>query len=581
LGNPKGKIFKFTSIVSILFICGAGFIVYSNTLHNSFHFDDKNSIIDNINIRNPSNLKAIWRFWPTRFITYLSIAINYKLGQLNVLSYHLFNIIVHICSAILVWWLVLMTFSTPAMKESKITKHSRLISFLAGLLFVVHPIQSQAVNYIIQRAVSLASLFYLLCLCLYIKSRLLNHRNNSSKESQFLYFGSMISALLAMFSKEMAITLPFMLLLYEFYFLRFRGSFNWRSIAPFLFFLPIIPLTMVMTNSVNVVEMRRITEAAPGIASMNYLLTEFRVVVTYLRLLFVPINQNLDYDYRISKTLFELPTLGSLIFLILIILIGVRLFPKYRLISFSFFWFFLTLLPESSLIPIQDVIVEHRLYLPAAGYALFLTASLYYIIGRKTIVVMTLIAVLICNWYALLCYTRNFDWRDNFTLWDDVVKKSPRKPRPYNERGIAYSNEGRIDQAISDFNKAIAMEPKFAKAYCNRGIAYYKKGDLEKALFDFDKAIEINPNDAVSYCNRGIVYISKGALDKALSDFNKSIEIDPNYGNAYYNRGLYYSGTGNPDKAISDFNKAIEINPHDVDAYKKRIEAYSKTKTNI
>jgi len=157
----------------IFFLSCLGLIIYSNTLYSPFHFDDINSIPTNPSIKNLSNLKAIWDFWPTRFITYLTVALNYHFSHLRVFAYHLFNLIVHTLSAVLVWWLVLLTFSTPLIKGQKIARHASHIAFFVSLVFVTHPIQTQAVTYIIQRATSLASLFYLASLSLYAKSRLL------------------------------------------------------------------------------------------------------------------------------------------------------------------------------------------------------------------------------------------------------------------------------------------------------------------------------------------------------------------------------------------------------------------------
>ena len=142
---------------------------------------------------------------------------------------------------------------------------------------------------------------------------------------------------------------------------------------------------MFLTKSVDFIGMRRVLETPPGISPWQYLFTQFRVIVTYIRLLFIPINQNLDYDYHIVKSLFELPALASLIFLGSILTIAIRIFSKYRLISFGIFWFFLTLLPESSIIPIKDVIFEHRLYLPMVGFSFFLVSYIYYIFENKTL----------------------------------------------------------------------------------------------------------------------------------------------------------------------------------------------------
>src|SRR3990167_5669134 len=229
---PRRDLAKVTRprLFSAIILCCVGIIIYSNTLHGSFHFDDTGSIVENVSIRHLTDLAAIWNFWPTRFITYLSLAINYHFNGLNVFGYHLFNLIVHLGSAFLVWWLALLTLSTPRMKDEKISDHGDLIALFIGLLFVAHPIQTQAVTYIIQRAASLAALFYLASLCLYVKSRALDRGIRNPLIRKFYYGGSLVTAVLAMFTKEMSITLPFMLLLYEYCFLKPKKGLNWKPL---------------------------------------------------------------------------------------------------------------------------------------------------------------------------------------------------------------------------------------------------------------------------------------------------------------------------------------------------------------
>jgi len=547
---------------ALIIFCCLGVVIYSNSFGASFHFDDELSIVSNLSIRNLTNFRGIWNFWPTRFLTYLSIALNYHFQKFNVFGYHLFNLLIHLVSTIMVWWLVLLTLSTPKIKQQKISQQANLIALFAGLIFLTHPIQTEAVTYIIQRATSLAALFYLACLNLYIKSRLLDYEKPASRISKFYYLGSVILAVMAMFTKEMAITLPLMILLYEYCFLKTKKVINWKQIASFLITLLIIPLTMLMTKSANLMEMRLESEPLPGISPWNYLLTQFPVMLTYLRLIFLPINQNLDYDYPVAKSLLESPTLTSLLFLGIILFIAIRIFSKYRLVSFTIFWFFLTLLPESSIIPIKDVIFEHRLYLPMVGFSFFLVIVLYYLFAKKSLGFLVTALLIIVTSYSILTYKRNFIWKDEFSLWNDVIRKSPWKARAYSERGNAYKNKGKLEQAISDYNKAIEIDPNYANAYNNRGITYLNKGNLEQALFDCNKAIQLDPKSAFPYYNRGNTYKKKDNLEQAISDYSKAIEIKPDFALAYHNRGSAYQEKDNLEQAISDYSKAIEIEPN-------------------
>ena len=571
-GNPVCS-----KTIALILLCCLGIIIYSNTFHSSFHFDDGSFIAGDPGIRNPTHLRVIWSFWPTRFIAYLSLAFNWHLSQSNVFGYHLFNLMVHLGVAILSWWLTLLTFSTPAIKNQKISHPANLIALFVGLIFLAHPIQTQAVTYIIQRATSLTTLFYLAALCLYVKFRLLEQEKITSLAlGKFYYLGSLVSAVLAMFTKEIAITLPLAVLLYELCFLKTQKSFNWRQFLPFLFILFIIPLTMFLTKSVNFIDMRRASESVPGISPWHYLLTQFRVIVTYLRLLFLPLKQNLDYDYPIAKSLLQLPVLASFFLLLLLLFTAIRLFSKYRLISFSIFWFFLTLLPESSIIPINDLIFEHRLYLPMFGFSLFLVSTLYYLIGNKRLKLMLTLLCIIVACYSILTFKRNLVWKDELTLWNDTIRKSPQKARPYHNRGNAYKEKGKFDRALSDYNKALAIDPDLAITYANRGITHQNKGNFNQAISDFNKALALDSDLALAYNSRGVIYKSRGNLDLALTDYNKAIAKDPNLASAYVNRGNVYQIKGNLNLALSDYNKAIAIDPDLSSAYNNRGNIYQE-----
>lgn len=573
---PKAFYIK---LLSIILISCLGVIVYSNTFHCSFHFDDHFFIADNTAIKNIRDLQNIWKFLPCRFLFYLTLALNYHCYHLNVYSYHLVNLGFHIVSAILVWWFVLLTLSTPSMKKEAISEHAHLIALLAGSVFVSHPVQTEGVTYIMQRAASMATMFYLASLCFYIKSRTLQESHPTSGFGRVYYIGALITTIMAMFTKEITITLPLLLLLYEFSFFRTKHYFYWKPLVPFLLTLFIIPVTMYFTHneSINSQEVRGAMQGeATDITSMQYLLTQFRVIVTYIRLLFLPLNQNVDYDYPISYSLFELPTLFSFLFLTGILYLAKRLFLKYRLISFSIFWFFLTLLPESSIFPIKDVIFEHRLYLPIVGYSIFLVSGLYYLLEKSAIRMMVIILVLLITCNSVLTYQRNKIWKDEVTFWDDAILKSPHKVRPYSGRGLFYLDQGNFVLAMSDFNKALEINPNFRDAYINRGTIYYKQNKIPQAIADYNKAIQLNPGLVEGYINRGSAYDKLGDLAQAVSDYTKAIELNPEKSEAYNSRGLVYYKLNKLSESISDFNKAIELSPDQEKAYMDRGSSYAK-----
>jgi protein O-mannosyl-transferase len=560
--------YKSLSIIALILL---GLIVYSNTFNNSFHFDDELSITNNSAIRNIQNLRNIWNFWPTRFITFFSFALNYHFHGLRTSGYYIANLLVHITASIGVYWLILLTLSSTYFKKDKLREYSGLIALSGALIFLSHPIQTASVNYTHQRAASLMALFYILSICFYARSRL---QLNDNKDWKASYVVSWIFALLSVFTKENSATLPFAMLLYEYCFFKDDKPLKKGRVLPFFALLPVMLALLFLTKPVPFAISSTEIMKSP-VSGYYYFLTQLRVLVTYIKLFFLPINQNLDYDYAISKTFLDPAVIMSLVFLAAIMVTAIRVFNKYRLISFGIFWFFLTLAPESSFIPQNgEMIFEHRLYLPMVGYSILLASGLYYLFKEKRAKLIVIILSLIVACYSIMTYARNFVWKDEFTLWNDTVYKSPNKARPYNNRGNAYKTKGNIDQAISDYNKAMEVDPNLVEAYNNRGNAYQTKGNLDQAILDYNKAIEIKPNYADAYNNRGNAYQAKGNLDQAILDCSRAIEIKPNLAKAYNNRGNAYQTKGNLDQAISDYNKAIEIDPNLVEACYNRGTAY-------
>jgi hypothetical protein len=379
-------------IFSLLAIIILGIIIYSNTFDASWHFDDHTAIVENYGIRDLR--KTALNIGASRWIGFTSLALNYHSGKLDVFGYHLVNTCIHLISAILVYFLVLLTFKTPYLKETKISHYKASLSLASALIFVAHPIQTQAVTYIVQRFTSLATLFYLLSLVLFVKARLQNLGGKRFYSPSHLacYLGSVLAAFLAMKTKEITITLPAIILLYEFCF--FTPSLR-LLVKKLLYLTPLLLTFFIIPFSrygiglfgisggtfIGIAEVGDVigdaTQETTAISRTDYLLTQFNVIVTYIRLLFFPVNQNLDYDYPISRTPFEFPTFFSFLFLASIVVFGIFMFKRSRLISFGIFWFFITLSVESSIIPIRDVIFEHRVYLPSVGFVIFLTVVIY------------------------------------------------------------------------------------------------------------------------------------------------------------------------------------------------------------
>lgn len=559
-GSKKPIMDNKKELFLILTIVIAGIISYSNSFDCSFHFDDTHFL--DISVTNDVANVVDWiRLAPSRPLGILTFAVNYNLHQLDVWGYHLVNLFIHLINALLVYWLTWITLSSPVMKDDPISRNKTIIAFMTGLLFVTHPLATQSVTYIVQRFASLATLFYLLSLILFIRGRLWQGDRNTS----LLFFSaSIFSGICGMLTKEIVFTLPFAILLYDYFFLKaspWKLELKDKGLMVSFIMLTIFLLLIFRVRSVYVFHTVEPGQGyAYSISMQEYLFTQFRVILTYIRLLILPFHQNFDYDYPVSTTLFHIKTFLSFLALLGIALTGFLLFKKYRLIAFGIFWFILTLLVESSIIPIsQNVIYEHRTYLSSFGFFIALTGGFFYLFQEKHLRIGVFILLVIASLNATLAYQRNKIWQDEYTLWADCLKKSPNKARVNNNFGNALFNKGDYEKALYYYNKAIFTNNHYADYYNNRGTAMSALGYTQKALEDYNEAIRLKPDYVDAYNNRGILYDKLGQYPQAIQDYNETIRRNHHYANAYNNRGTIYGRQGQYQKAINDFNKAITI----------------------
>lgn len=562
------RAYPYVSVAAILL---AGFVAYSDSFDCSFHFDDETSILYNQAIRNPWDWKAIWSSTPTRFLTYWTFALNRSIGGLDVFGYHLVNVALHLGTSLLVWWLSLLTFRSPSIKNSPIARHSRVIALFAGLLFVVHPVQTQAVTYIAQRAASLATLFFTGTLALYCKARLVDQDQDGRIRALWFYAGAGCTAIVGFLTKEIIVTLPFAALLYEFSFFRSAGKIRWKFLGGIFLLFAVVLGALVAKGVIPLAD----TE---GISRIAYLMTEFKVLLIYAKLLVVPLGQNLDHDVAISSSFFDSSTAIGFLAAVALLLAGVRLFKNHRLLSFGVFWFLLTLIPESSVFPIRDVIYEHRLYLPMVGCSILLAALPFslnrWISTRFALSVLFLVVV----GFGYLTFERNKVWKDDWRLWNDVIQKSPNKARGYNNRGVAFLQAGAVDRALADFDIALRLDAEHGPAYNNRGNAFLLLGQYDKAIADYDKALQVGLTNTADltrlYYNRSIAYQGKGDNALALKDLNRALEYDPYYAEPFYNRAIVRTSQGDYRGALEDYNHLLALKPSNVEALNNRGVVY-------
>ncbi len=534
-----------------------GLAVYGQTFGYNFVFDDNYFILNTPYIRSFDKIGQIWAFLPqTRLVGVYSFALNYWLGQAAPQGYHIFNFIIHLLATGLVWACATLLFKI-------VRKEPGETPFFIALFFLIHPCQTQAVTYISQRFESMATVFYLGSIYAYLRGRV----SVLTIPKVSFFTCSVALAILGIYTKEVAVTIPLMVLASEFILYNRRPKLLIVfSGLIFVFFF----MKMVRTDFTAIYfHFSSPSESHDGdiITGGKYVLTQMRVFLTFMRLLIFPVNQNLDYDYPLSTGWLSPPlTLAGFSLIGLFTFLIFKLRRQWPLISFGLAWILITFSINTA--PRANLIFEHKLYLISFGFFLAAVSALSAVLKERKVLfglLIILIAVL-----SLAGYRRNQVWANELTLWNDVSKKSPHKARPYEALGIALGKQGNLFEALLDLNKAIELRPDRAQAYGNRGNVYFKLGFYAKASSDLNKAIELNPNYAEAYADRGNVFTEQGRLEQAMSDYNKAISLNIYYADAYYNRGILFAKHGDFVDAVSDFNKTIEIDPNYSNAYVNR-----------
>jgi len=519
----------------VLLIILIGLVAYSNTFYVPFHWDDLTYISENPIIKNigyffePSRASELqfYKQFVQRYITYLTFALNYTLHGYNVTGYHILNLIIHLLNAILVYFLLCLTFGTPALKKSTIRDKVELTAFVAAIMFVSHPLQTMAVTYIYQRLASLVTFFYLLSLISYIKSR----QSQKTANSVFFYVISLLSAILAMKAKENAFTLPFTIALFEFFFFEGKIKARFTRLIPLLLTLLIIPLSLLGDEGRDNMRLH----LDNNVTSDVYFFTQFRVLVMYLRLLFFPVQQSLIYDFPVSRSFFEVKVVLSFLLLLAIFFLGVVLFvrsrtghPELRIGAFGIFWFFITHAVESSIIPLL-IAQEYRMYLPSIGLFVSIAVGISLMLNKsgfpRTVAISIVIAVPLI--LTVATYTRNTVWQSRLGLWEDVIKKAPNDPHSNFNLGFAYTEKGLIDKSKKYYETAVKLKPDYARAYNNLGCIYGQRGDPDKAIELLLFALSKEPTLAIAHYNLGLAYILKRLPEKAETHFRTALKLNP------------------------------------------------------
>jgi hypothetical protein len=561
------------------------FLGYLGALHNTFAWDDKAYVLGNLHIRSFDVRLLRWAFldfysanWHP--LTWMSHAVDYALWGLNPLGHHLTNNVLHAANTFLVVILILRLFevlktrTTPNEWPLFLTDRAILIATgTTGLLFGLHPLHVESVAWVAERKDLLCALFFLLGILSYV-----NYADSVNSEaapqspfSRFAdrrYLVTLGLFILALLSKPMAVSLPIVLLILDWYpFSRIRSAKT--LLAAGIEKLPFIALSFV-SSILTVLAQRTAIQTAEFAPLSTRLLVAGQSLITYLLKMLWPVNLVPYYPYPVSASLASAEYLLPVVLVIGITGVCAATATKQRFWMSVWGYYILTLIPVIGIVQVGgQAMADRYTYLPSLGPFLVIGSTVAWASARISalrkwrLIVKLFGSILVFFVFASLLYLTSRQigiWQNDLVLWSYVVEKEPnRVPIAYNNRGLALKESGRFDEAIEDFEKTIALDPSRNKAYNNLGVLYLKAGLFEKSIAYLDKSIAIDPADAEAYNDRGVSYASAGRNERALEDFNKAIQLQKDDGAAYYNRGSFYSRAGYMDLAISDFQKACEL----------------------
>ena len=599
--------------VALSIILIAVVVIYSNIYEVPFAFDGGFQIVNNPKIRDLKNYFLPVSLFSSRPLVGLTFALNYEFGRLNVFGYHLVNVLIHVINGFLVYFLALTIFrkfsrlsdrkpSDLSGQRSKLEGERGkapdeisqfsifnfqfsipMMSLFTALIFVAHPIQTQAVTYTVQRYTSMAGMFYFLSVLFYIRARLLAEGSKlkaqglgSSSLSAFsfrlsaFYALFVLCGLLALLSKQNTVSLPLAILLVE-YLLFDRTWQGWKRkltcfVPAFLLFgVFILYVSGLFRGGIQMGSLLEdvsgiLRAHGPAVSPWIYLCTQFDVLVIYIRLLFLPIGQNLDYMYPFKSGFFDGYTPLAFLFLVGIVSLGIWNLKKRPVITFGICWFFITLSVESSIFPISDAMFEHRLYLPMFGFALVVAYLIFQPLSkRQTEAVVISIAIIVVLGTAT--YLRNRVWRDHITLWSDVISKNPKNYRGHNNLGKALGHQGRLKEGISHYSEALRLKPDFAYAHNNLGNALTRHGNFDKAIGHLTEALRLKPKFLEAYNNLGVAMVAKGSHKEAIRCFSEALRIEPEFAGAHNSLANVLAQEGRLKEAIRHWSEAMKIMP--------------------
>lgn len=610
------------NIIAIFTILTWTTLIYINTFDNSFHYDDERVILYNQSLKNISNFTNI--FSPQSYmgmgnrpISDLTLALNYHFNEFNVFGYHLVNLLIHLAVCILVYFIAnkLLSRANQYCKIEKNRNIYQLFPLFSSLLYALHPINTQSVNYISARSSTLCVLFMLISVFLFIifleSIYSFKTTRNNAKSRIIQYFLSVIcfaglffSFFIALGCREMAIAVPIILLIYDLCFYSGKrnatvtemktnsnrselgenriGVFISKSKHIFykfkLYNLPF--LIIIVLGGIVLTKTGKFELMVPWHIDA---IAACKAYVYYIKLLFLPINLSVDHYFPLPVSIFQISSIISICIVISLITLGVYLLRISRVISFSIFLYFITPIATSSVLlvtygSLSTMIAEHRIYASAIGFCIPVVLVICDIskyieeriakykpyknpgnmTNRQQFIQIALIMPILIS-CSIATIKRNTDWRDDLTLWKRAVDYYPESARAQYNLGLEYTKRKLWDKSIIHYMESLKWNFNDFQTHNNLGISFKETGMLDSAINEFRIAITLSDKYPDGRLNLALALEVKGLIEEAISEYKIALECKPDNIIAMYNLGNIYMAKNDLDNAKSMFSNVLNI----------------------
>jgi protein O-mannosyl-transferase len=539
-------------VKSLIVLISMGLLAFWATFQSPFLYDDVHAIVENPYIQQLDGFQkkvGIENIF-NRSVLLLSFAINREIGGLEVFGYHLVNILIHILTA-LVWYFLVRELLLLEPDRHRLKK----LPLICASIHLLNPLTVETVSYISTRSSGLATLFYLLAF--YIFCRLVRPRKEvlTLVEKIFFITGIIGFFFLGVGSKEIAVTFPLMAIIYIWIFTPTEKRKFLKTKIGVLLLPLLIYFCYRYLEQGSIFPLR--TDPASGETSRYlYFFSQIKVAVNYYLLkLFLPFNLNFEPDILLLSGIMDWQfVFASGVF-------GTGAFMvfrnKSRVLIFAILWFVITLLPTSSFVPLKQIATEHRTYLPGLGFSLVL-GLMFLNVPR---VFGTCFLVIFLSLSFLLTVTRSFDYRSEVLLWEDTVEKSPNKPLVHNNLATAYMGAKMFLEAERELAVTLQLNPTQSEAYANLGHISFHRENWKQAIEEFNRSILLGSNKSDTYYFSGLAWSKQGYYAEAIPFLQQAVNMRPHKAHYHFDLGNAYQHIRLFDEALQEFRQTLEIQP--------------------